>query len=115
MKQRTTMKDIRNNWNKVFKCGYCELQDIMRYHEPQYYNCGVYGWNCDIYVDYKNDIAVTTGYRSMTGKDIPRELLNKYSEIARNIDTSCLKRPFPEIKEEFEQNMENFFNELNNL
>lgn len=115
MKQRTTMKDIRNNWNKVFKCGYCELQDIMRYHEPQYYNCGVYGWNCDIYVDYKNDIAVTTGYRNMTGKDIPRELLNKYSEIARNINTNLLERAFPEVKAEFEQNMENFFDELNNL
>lgn len=60
MKERTTMKSIRNNWNKVFKCGYCELQDIMKYHEPQYYNCGVYGWNCDIYVDYGKDIAITT-------------------------------------------------------
>ena len=115
MKERTTMKSIRNNWNKVFKCGYCELQDIMKYHEPQYYNAGVYGWNCDIYVDYGKDIAITTGYRNMTGKDIPRELLNKYSEIARNIDTNLLERTFPEVKAEFEQNIENFFNELNNL
>lgn len=115
MKEKTTMKSIRNNWNKVFYTGYCELQDIFRYEEPRYYNCGVYGWNCDIYVDYKNDIAITTGYRNMTGRRIPDELIKEYSEIAKEISSNIFRKPYEEIKKELDENRENFWNELAKL
>ena len=115
MKIKTTMKAINNNYSKVFRTGYCDLQYIMKYQEANFYNSGVYGWNCDIYIDYKNDIAISTGYRNMTGDRIPEELIKKYSLIAKKILENTFKKPYDEIKTALDENRENFFNELNNL
>ena len=115
MKQHTTIKNIRNFWAKKFYCGYCDLQYIFRYEEPTYYNSGVYGWNCDIYCDYSRDIAITTGYRNMTGKRIPDELLTKYTNVAKAILENTFAKPFEEIKKELDENRKNFLNELDNI
>lgn len=115
MKVKTTIKAIRNGWKKVFATGYCELQYIFKYEEPQFYNAGVYGWNCDVYVDYKRDIAITTGYRNMIGRDIPLELINEYSEIAKEICSNVFSKPYEEIKKKLDENRENFLNELAKL
>ena len=114
-KTHTSIKNIRNNWNKVFRAGYCDLQYIMKYNEPQYYNSGVYGWNCDIYCDFSRDIAITTGYRNMAGKRIPDEILNKYTEIAKEILENTFSIPYTELKVKLDENVENFYNELYNL
>ena len=113
MKTKTTMKAIKNNWSKVFKTGYCDLQYIFHNESPTYYNCGVYGWNCDIYTDFQRDIAITTGYRGMIGKQIPRELIEKYENIAKEILES--NKSYEEMQEELYNNRENFLEELNKL
>lgn len=115
MKQHTTIKAIRNNWTKVFRCGYCDLQYIMKYEDAQYYNSGVYGWNCDIYCDFSRDIAITTGYRNMTGRAIPSEILTKYSEAAKAILSDTFSIPYDEIKAKLDENRNAFFAELNEL
>ena len=115
MKQATTIKAIRNNYRKVFRAGYCELQYIMYSAEPQYYNHGVYGWNCDIYVDYMRDIAITTGYRNMAGRDIPLDIVAKYSEIAKNITENQFRKPYNEVRAQLDENRENFYKELDRL
>lgn len=114
-KTHTSIKNIKNNWRKVFRAGYCDLQYIMKYNEPQYYNSGVYGWNCDVYCDFSRDIAITTGYRNMAGKRIPDEILNKYTEIAKEILENTFSIPYAEIKVKLDENLENFYNELYNL
>lgn len=120
-KVHTTMKAIRANYRKVFRAGYCDLQHICYTTFPQFYNAGVYGWNCDIYINYKYDIAVTTGYRNMAGNRIPSEVLQKYDSIARSI-LENYKHPeqegymsWEQKCEKLEENMENFWNELNTL
>lgn len=115
MKTHTTIKSIRQNWNNVYRCGYCDLQYIMRYEEPSYYNSGVYGWNCDIYCDFKRDVAITTGYRNMAGRVIPNELIERYSNIAKEICKNTWSKSYDEIKAELDQNRENFFDELVNV
>ena len=117
-KTHISIKKIRNYWSKKFYCGYCDLQDIMKYKEPTYYNAGVYGWNCDIYTDAMTDIAITTGYRNMTGKRIPNELIKKYSDNAKEIWESMahtIPFPYEAIKDALDQNRRNFFDELNNI
>lgn len=114
-KQHTTMKHIRQVWGTVWQCGYCDLQYIMRGTEPQYYNSGVYGWNCDIYCDYKRDVAITTGYRNMRGRMIPDSLIKKYSDIAEEICKDTWNKSYSEIREALDQNRENFFDELANI
>lgn len=115
MKTHTTIKFIRNNFKKVFCSGYCDLQHIMRGTEPQHYNSGVYGWNCDIYCDFSRDIAITTGYRNMTGILIPDEIVEKYTNKAKAILKNTLKKSYDEINETLYNNRQEFFNELNNL
>ena len=114
-KQHTSIKSIRQNWNKVFYCGYCDLQHIMKHEEPAYYNSGVYGWNCDIYCDFLRDIAITTGYRNMTGRRIPSEIIKKYSNIAEEICKNTWSKPYEEINEALEENRKNFYIELDNM
>lgn len=115
MKIKTTIKYIKANWKKKFYCGYCDLQYIMRGTEPTYYNAGVYGWNCDIYCDFKRDIAITTGYRNMTGRRIPDELIKKYTDEAKEILKNEWAKPYEEIKTALAENREKFFEELNNI
>lgn len=115
MKMKTTIKTIRNNYRKVFSTGYCELQYIMKYEEPQFFNSGVYGWNCDVYVDYRRDIAITTGYRNMTGRSIPLEIIEKYTKVAKEICKAPFSTPYEEIKKALYENRENFWNELAKL
>lgn len=115
MKTKTTIKNIKYLYKNVYQCGYCELQDIYYGLGATYYNAGVYGWNCDIYTDFARDIAITTGYRNMTGKQIPNELIIKYSKIARNILADSLATPWEEIKNALEKNRENFLDELLNI
>lgn len=32
-----------------------------------------------------NDLVINTGYRNLRGKPIPKKLINKYEDFARNI------------------------------
>ena len=114
-KIKTTNKHIKAIWNNVYRCGYCDLQYIMRGEEPVYYNCGVYGWNYDVYCDYKRDVAITTGYRNMTGRVIPNELIKRYSDIAKEILEDYWKKPYEEIQKALADNREKFFDELVNI
>ena len=111
-KTHTSMKAIRNNWRKVNQCGYCDLQYIMNGKDPWYYNSGVYGWNCDVYTNVKHDIAITTGYRNMTGKLIPAELIKKYSNRAEEMLRDAVGTSWEEIRDALEKNREDFFDEL---
>lgn len=114
MKRQTTMTNITRTFKKVYQTGYCNLQNIFKYDEPQYYNCGMYGWNCDTYIDYERDIAITTGYRNMRGVMIPREIIKKYDEIAVNILKDTFAKPYEEIKKLLDENKQNFLNEIYN-
>lgn len=109
MKIHVSMKYVKAVWRNIWRCGYCDLQYIMKGTEPTYYNSGVYGWNCDVYCDFKSDIAISTGYRNMAGSQIPSDILQKYSDIAKAIIGDMWSRPYAEIEAELEENRRNFF------
>lgn len=117
-KIKTSMK-ITNNFKNVFRCGYCDLQKIMQHNEPYYYNCGVYGWNCDLFVDYATDTIISTGYRNMRGERIPNKLLEKYNKKADEIDEKFKhdfsKGCYDRRKKSFEKLQAKFFEELTRI
>lgn len=80
LKARVTIKEVMQSYNKVFQACYCELQNILT-SSPRYYNDGIYGWNCDIYVNDELDIAIITGYRNLSGDIIPKNLVKKYNNF----------------------------------
>ena len=79
-KIKTTRKQIKNSFSKIFYCGYCDLDEITT-KSPLLYNSGVYGWNYDVYVF--GNIAVTTGYRGMFGKRIDFDFLQSLQKEAK--------------------------------
>ena len=118
MKKHTTMKAVRANYKKVFRCGFCDLSNIFYREEPDYYNSGVYGWNCDIYTSYgcsvpEYNIAITTGYRNMAGERIPSDIIKKYDDVAREILES--DATWEQKRESLNSNMTAFFKELDNF
>lgn len=75
LKQRMTAKSIREldkHDKPVFKVGYCELQNILKWSKPVAYTCDVYGWYSDLYEF--TDFYICTGYRPV-GRSTPDDLL----------------------------------------
>lgn len=68
MKHKTTRKAIVEGTpaNSLVSVGYCDLAELLCYHSPTAYTCGVYGWNFDVYEVYGKTIC--TGYRGMPGR-----------------------------------------------
>ena len=103
MKFKTTRKAITEGSAKIVSAGYCDLQYLLRYHEPLAYTCGVYGWNFDVYeID---GLTICTGYRNMPGKTANniREYEKKAEKIAENWNT-----PYEEKKEQIENLLHEF-------
>ena len=69
-KIKFTRSDVNRIYSRVYRAGYCELYPLYRESEAIGYNCGVYGWNFDIYT-FGSGIAITSGYRSMCGDQLP--------------------------------------------
>lgn len=113
MKTRIKIKDIRSSYDRVFSCSYCALQELFTGLNPAYYNAGAYGWNFDLYEFEHNgeSIAITTGYRSMVGKNIGYELTSKYDNAAREIKKR-LSMWSEEAQAEFENLRTELFNEI---
>ena len=111
MKFKTTRSAIVNGTNpkELFKCGYCSMSNLLHYHEPIAYTCGIYGWNFDVYTVH--GLTITTGYRNMCGFSIPHELLQTYEQKAKTIiyDWSI---PYETKKESVETLLSEFCNKL---
>lgn len=85
MKFRTTKKEIKSNYNRIIRIGYCDAEYLLNYHSPIAYSAGVYGWACDYYdID---GILISTGYAPLDNKNTKSNYENtrKYNEAARTI------------------------------
>lgn len=114
MKNTITRQLINQLYDKVYRAGYCDLQHIFWNQSRRAYNCGVYGWNFDVYTDHTasgETIAFTTGYRNMTGDRIPNAILQKYDKAARAI-IDDYKKPYEQRAEELDKNRAAFIAEL---
>lgn len=84
MKTKITKKSIMSAYRNVIKVGYCDMQDALKWREPNFYTVGVYGWNADVYViDY--DTVIVTGYRPFGNVELPREVIDTLNKCAESI------------------------------
>jgi len=104
MKFKTTAKAIRNGSINPVSVGYCDLQHLLTFHEPNAYTCGVYGWNFDVYEVY--GVTICTGYRGMIGKRA--EGIREYEDKARSILSWENKAPYEEKREQIEALLHEF-------
>ncbi len=85
MKVKVTRKQVLDNYCQVISVGYCDLCHLLQFKSANYYNCGVYGWNCDIY-DLGNGVALSTGYRPFGNlKASYYHLTREYNEKAKKV------------------------------
>lgn len=84
MKTKITKKAITGAYRNVIKVGYCDMQDALKWREPNFYTAGVYGWNSDVYViDY--DTVIVTGYRPFGNVELPCEVIDMLNKCAKSI------------------------------
>jgi hypothetical protein len=102
MKFKTTKKAIEQGYANIKCAGYCDLQSLLKFHEPIAYTCGTYGWNFDLYVVH--GVAICTGYRGMAGTRLVQ--ISDYEILAKNILNSDLS--YEERKEKIEELLAEF-------
>ena len=81
MKYRTTKKATLNNYTCI-KVGYCNLQHLLNYENPEAYTSGVNGWGADVYSF--GGVAIVTGYAPF-GVAADYDTCRKYDEAAAAI------------------------------
>ena len=86
MKLQTTNKQIKANFYKIIRIGYCDAQYLLNYKNPFAYTCGIYGWNADFYEI--GNICISTGYRPI-GEKVEYNLLQDIEKKAMNICLDC--------------------------
>ena len=84
MKSRITAKDLRSMFSgKAITLGTQQPYYLLRYHSPDWYTCGVYGWNFDA---YKIDgVLIMWGDRGTFGKRADYDRIKFYEEKAKEI------------------------------
>ena len=68
----------------VIKVGYCDIQDALKWREPNFYTAGVYGWNADVYV-IDCDTVIVTGYRPFGNVELSRDVIDTLNKCAKSI------------------------------
>lgn len=83
MKFKTTNNNIKTGYAHILKIGYCGAQYLLTGQEARAYNCGVYGWNYDVYV--VDGVAICMGYRGMPGRSVDYNRFKKAEKQAEKI------------------------------
>lgn len=84
MKTKTTKRAIMHAYENVIKVDYCDLQDALKWREPDFYTAGVYGWNSDVYV-IDHGTVIVTGHRPFGNIELSREAINTLNKCAVSI------------------------------
>ena len=84
MKSRITAKTLRTIFkDKVITLGTQQPYYLLRYHNPDWYTCGVYGWNFDAYdID---GVLIMWGDRGTFGKRADYDRIKFYEDKAKEI------------------------------
>lgn len=109
MKLKTTKKQVRNYYSKIYSIGYCQAQNLLEGVTPFAYSSGNYGWSCDYYEI--EDTCISTGY-SPIGKSVDFDLLRKYDKKANEI-RSNYNIDYQKRKNKINKLLVKFINELN--
>ena len=90
MKSRIAAKDLRSMFKgKAITLGTQEPYYLLRYHNPDWYTCGVYGWNFDAYdID---GVLIMWGDRGTFGKLADYDRIRFYEDKAKEICNELYK------------------------
>ena len=79
-------RELKARYEYIYQVGYCDLDPFFKkVDDPMFYNCGVYGWNYDVYY-LGSGVAITTGYRDMIGLCIDYNFKKWINEKAQSVE-----------------------------
>ena len=105
MKIRVTEKQIKEGFKNIICVGYCDLQYLLYYKEPEFNTSGVYGWKADFY-KINNNTIISTGYAPI-GTIRNYRLNKKYDEKVLDYDMEYEKK-----KNKLEKLLEKYVKEI---
>lgn len=108
MKIRTTKKQIMEGYENVIIAGYCDLVWLLKYRDADFYTCGIYGLNANIY-KINNNTVIVSGPRPF-GNVKKYGLAKKYAEKAKKIDLNY-DTPWEKRAKKLEKLIEKFAKE----
>jgi hypothetical protein len=83
MKFLATKKEMKNNYSKIIRIGYCHAQYLLNFESPIAYSAGRDGWACDYYLI--DNVLISTGYQPI-GNIVPDyDMITKYENQAMSI------------------------------
>lgn len=77
---KLTKKELKDGM--TYFCGYCAIQDAVKWLPEIGYNSGVYGWNCTAYAC--GALVLVTGYRPAGWRRLTREDCERLNAAACN-------------------------------
>lgn len=83
-KIRVTKKQITESFYNIYECGYCDFIPTI---DADFYTCGVYGWNADVYKINYNTVIVT-GYRPFGKKRLSKKFIEEFKKGKEEIAAS---------------------------
>ena len=82
LRKKVTKREVLNSYYNVISIGYCDAWYLLRAETTQFYTCGVYGWNADVY-EINDSTVIVTGYRPFG--NVEKIPVKDYNEKARKI------------------------------
>lgn len=83
MKFKVTKKEMKENYSKIIKLGYCSAEALLHFQEPIAYSAGVYGWACDYYTS--GSVIISTGYSPIGNINPDYDVVKKFNDQAREV------------------------------
>lgn len=108
MKIKVTKKIIKEGFRNIITIGYCDLQYLLHFEDVDFFTCGLYGWNEDIY-KINHSTVICTGYNPIEGIRPNRETIKKYELAAQN---NINKLNFEDAKKQNKILLEKFIDEI---
>ena len=109
---RNELKNRFSNYTR-FRIDSMFMEELFCYHDPDYYNSGVYGWNFDVWT-FSKDILIASGYRvPLYYKTVPEEILERYKASAHEIKHK--ETDYQVRKQKLENLIDEFINEVSSL
>ena len=114
MKYKTTRKQVKSGYSTIIEVGYCNLQYLLQYHNPEAYTTRSEGWGADVYDMDRygyGGVAIVTGYAPFGNNRLPYNKLKEYDNEAKSIIQNY-NMEYPEKREAIRKLVQAFITEV---
>lgn len=97
LERNMTKKELYKNFRAVYWASYASLQNLLDPRLKIGRNVGQCGWNWSAYTVGTN--VIITGYRNLTGKEIPDSIARKYDHLGKMAEEKYAYSQWLPVKE----------------